>query len=209
MCVLLDLPASRKGKRIAESEADRIRAYYDEQSVDRAEARETILVKDSNGLSTRVGKKLLSVPIDALYKEYRSDSEIANIGYVGRTKFFQLKPKYIVTADKYGMQSICVCIYHQNALLMLSSLQIADNKGKYWFLHAMMCDIDSYACAFSKCLNCPGGERLRSELDSHVEEGETIAYSQWVSSDNKRCALQKFQCESRNLSRHFWHKWTF
>ena len=129
---LLELPANRIGKRIAESEASRIRAYYDDQSVDQAEARETILVKDSNGVSTRLGKKLLSVPIYNLYDEYRSDANADGRSYVGRTMFFHLRPKHIVMANKSGMHSICVCVYHQNAQLMLSSLQISDKKDKYW-----------------------------------------------------------------------------
>lgn len=197
---LLEKPAPRKGNGVPQSEIDLIIALYNEQSIDRPEMNQTISVRGENGV-VLIGKKLLSMTVDELYKEYVVNcKEVRLTKPIGRAKFFQLRPKHIVIADKYA-HSYCVCIYHQNVRLLVDSLDVPTGWEKFWYFKSLVCDTVTYECAVGKCRNCPGNNNLRAKLNELILPDEMITYQQWVngSLDGSRCALKTLDKSSEDF----------
>ena len=67
----------------------------------------------------RVQKKLLLCSLDELYAIFKEKYPEAK---VGRSKFFQLRPKWCVFAGTSGTHVVCVCKYHENFKLILSAV---------------------------------------------------------------------------------------
>ena len=196
-------PAPRTIKRIEQSEEDLIVELYNDESIDRPEMKNTKFIKNKEGVSTLVGKKLLTMSIDELYNQYVSDCEkVRKVKPVGRTMFFHLRPKNIVTADAYGAHSFCVCKSHQNVKLLLDSIEKAPaDWDKHWYYNSLVCDSVTHQCVTGKCSNCPNIDNLKSRLKELIEEGEMISYQQWMTKGtsktvNGRCVLETFHMSS-------------
>ena len=202
-------PAPRAGKRIDESEEDLIVELYNDESIDRPDMKQTKYVKNQDGVSHLVGKKLLTLTIDELYKMYVADCEQKRkVKPIGRTKFGQLRPKHIVTADANGAHSYCVCKSHQNIKLMLESIQqVPSGWDKFWYFKSLVCDDGTYECVTDKCRNCPSPDKLISQLNELMEEDEMITFQQWMtkgSSENlNKCTLETFHRSSDDFNEEF------
>ena len=151
---IVQKPSPRKNRPISEEDVNIILGYYDDNSDNLAERKQSIKVKDKYGVSQRVGKKLLNLTIDGVFSLYKRDRLAMGKKPISKSKFFKLRPKHIITADASGTHYMCVCIYHQNVELMIESLQIPKGREKYWYLKSITCDDPSVACALDKCDKC-------------------------------------------------------
>jgi len=73
------------------------------------------------GKRIQVQKRLLLCNVSELYAIFKEQNP--NIT-VGKSKFFELRPRWCITADARGMHNVCVCMIHQNVKLMLSAIPL-------------------------------------------------------------------------------------
>ena len=112
------------------------------------------------------------------FKERHSDIK------VGFSSFALLRPKHVILPDGAGIHRTCVCIYCENAKLMLlavpGSSRIAD------LFEYSVCSIYSYKCMFEQCVTCKGelSMRLQQELQ-HIDPNADVQYKQWTITDQE------------------------
>ena len=107
---------------------------------------------------------------------------------IGLSKFCSLRPKWCVTCSSSGTHSVCVCTYHQNAVLLTSGASIKENYKD--LMARVVCDTDNKICMVHRCSNCPGKVALKEFLHSEIDDDddEPIVYQQWETTD--RCTMR-------------------
>ena len=100
-------------------------------------------------------KKLLLCSLKELYVLNKENNPEIQISY---SKLASLRPKGCIMPDASGTHSVCVCSYHQNAILLVDAL----NTGlKYKdLLLKTVCSVEDKECMLAQCGNCPGKELL-------------------------------------------------
>ena len=85
---------------------------------------------------------------------------------IGFSKFCDLKLKWCITVNSFGMHSICVCQIHQNIQLQMHVIPHANIGGKpdptyfKYLISLMGCDVENQSCMLRSCPKCPGVELL-------------------------------------------------
>ena len=64
-------------------------------------------------------KRLLLSNLNELYEAFKEKNPAIKIGF---SKFCSLRPKWCVTVRSSGTHSVCVWIYHQNAMLLVAAI---------------------------------------------------------------------------------------
>ncbi len=131
-----------------------------------------------------IQKKLLLCTIDemyAIFKERHPDNEI------GRSKFFELCPKWCVTAGWKGMHNVCVCKYHENFKLCIGAVGFKKSDVDS-FMKDALCPEATRACYLRICEKCSSNSvnlslkitkriqekmELKNVLDESEDDGET------------------------------------
>ena len=207
---ILSTPNPRVGNRLI---ADRVISLVDKfYNLDDVASRilpgtnDVFRIKN-NGVTTIVRKRLLLHTLPSLYKMFKeihaSDPEVK----IGKTKFNQLRPKHCVFPGTPGTQIVCVCCIHENAKLLIDSINLKElTKGEINPLsnykdcmESMVCDIKSPACCLGECPQCPGFDPLGARLlrlfdDNMMDE---IEYHQWTTTD--RCDLQTLTASTQEF----------
>ena len=79
-----------------------------------------------------------------------------------------------------GTHSVCVCTYHQNAKLLVDTLNVkCDNTD---LLAKMVCSVERTECMLGQCDECPGKQPLIG-LVGDFEDDFEIKYKQWQTTD--------------------------
>lgn len=120
-----------------------------------------------------------------LFKEKHPNEKI------GKTTFYELKPKQCICLNNRGIHSVCVCKYHANFKFMFESMQTilkARIDGHTWKndLLFSVCNEESEDCFTKVCKQCPDISALETLFASlvieHDDETE-ISYKQWLNVD--------------------------
>lgn len=117
---------------------------------------------------------------------------------IGKTKFFELKPKQCISVNSRGIHNVCVCRYHSNFKFMNETFRkIAksdtgiSNKVKD-HITLSVCDEVSESCFMNECQNCPDIVQLEAILKQRlndVDDEFEISYQQWLSVDRPDITL--------------------
>ena len=95
-------------------------------------------------------KRMLLVNLKELYLEFKKKHENAKVGL---SKFCSLRPRWCVTVDSPGTQSVCVCEIHKNLKLMVAALPgTIDYKE---LMAKQVCSLESRDCMIHRCEKCP------------------------------------------------------
>ena len=104
-------------------------------------------------------KKLLLSNLKEPNVLYKENSPEIQISY---SKFASLGPKWYILPGASVTHSVCVCSYHQNAILLVDALNIG-LKYKDLLLKTV-CSVENKECMLAQCDNCPGKEPLTTYL---------------------------------------------
>jgi hypothetical protein len=140
-------------------------------------------------------KRVLLDSVSALFKKFKLENPYAKIG---KSKFYQLKPKYVVSPDKAALRT-CLCIKHENAKLLFKfggiETMTADTdvslKSLTDCIACMVCEDPNEDCYESLCKDCPGPDLLSDFLlqlydANNVKE---VRYQLWIT-ENLKCELK-------------------
>ena len=126
-------------------------------------------------------KRLLLCNLRELYSEFKEKNPNAKIGF---SKFCSLRPKWCIIAGSTGTHSVCVCAYHQNAILLLSAIKWELTYKD--LISKIVCDPLSNECMIHRCVQCPGTDALKAFLDDALKDmdlEEEFHFNQWESVD--------------------------
>ena len=132
-----------------------------------------------------------------------------------KNQIFQVlhsKTKWCVLAGSSGTHSVCVCSTHQNAVLLVDTID-----WDYIYKDLMkkvVCDPDTKLCMMHHCESYPGSAALKKFLDddlSHLDMDSEYHCCQWQTTDCAALATLKTKFKEykellldsmNNLTRH-------
>lgn len=186
--ILPKIPLMSKGKVMSEELKDIVISFYESDEVSRMcpGQKDCVKVRDSEGITSKVQKRLVLGNLKEVFALYKADEKNPNIGF---STFAKLRPSYCVLAGSGGTHSVCVCTYHQNPKLQLAAL---GERGLSYkdLLDYSVCSTERETCMMQLCEDCPREEGVQGFLellDSVESAPNEISYKQWVTVD--RCAM--------------------
>ena len=139
-----------------------IKTYYENDDVSRLcpGKKDYLSVRDENGSTTEVQKRLILSNLREVYVQFKKDYEDIHVGF---STFCSLRPKHCILAGAGGTHSVCVCTYHQNPKLQLNAI---GEKGLCLqdVMAKAVCNLDEEECMMRRCKSCPGREGVANYL---------------------------------------------
>ncbi|XP_065673656.1 uncharacterized protein LOC136090720 [Hydra vulgaris] len=176
---LLAISPLYKGKVLQKEIEDSVKLFYDSSDLSRTMPGKKDYVSIQKNVHKQ--KKLLLCNLKELYLLYKENNPEIQISY---SKFASLRPKWCILPGASGTHSVCVCSYHQNAILLVDALNI---RLKYKdLLSKTVCSVENKECMLAQCDDCPGKEPLTKylyEIFGEYEDDFEIHYKQWQTTD--------------------------
>ena len=128
-----------------------------------------------------MSKRLLLSNLKELYSCFKLNYPDEKVSF---SKFASLRPKWCIIAGPQKTHAVCVCRYHQNVKLLLSSIGITHLY--YEIIDKIVCNRDSKECMVYICNKCPGIEKAykfnQNILNGDVEDDLDfdVIFTQWV-----------------------------
>lgn len=184
------------GTKISEITLKKVKEFYYRDEISRScpGMREYQTYKE-NGERLRLQRRLVLMNLHEAYMLFKSKHPNDKIGF---SKFAALRPPECVLANSaHGIHTTCVCLYHQNAKLIVHGLQkigIVDRTQKYRdVMEMLLCTEPEDKCRLNECNLCPGIEGnennvgLRTILLNRFEDNiiEDITIRQWVNAGSE------------------------
>ena len=186
---VLSTPNSKAGNPLSGNTLELVRSFYCHDDISRVMPgkKDFISVRNADGEKVHQQKRLVLCNLKEAYHQFKVLHPGVKVGF---SKFAQLRPKECVLAGKTGTHTVCVCVTHQNATLMMAGGRL-DLLTKGEFKHYtdclafIQCEPPTADCANGVCKECRGAEALREELEAIMEGNliDTVQYNQWVNTD--------------------------
>ncbi|XP_047126478.1 uncharacterized protein LOC124807875 [Hydra vulgaris] len=176
---LLGISPLYKGKVLHKEIEDSVKLFYDSSDLCRTMPGKKDYVSIQKNVHKQ--KKLLLCNLKELYVLYKENNPEIQISY---SKFASLRPKWCILPGASGTHSVCVCSYHQNAILLVDALNIELTYKD--LLLKTVCSVENKECMLAQCDNCPGKELLTMylyEIFGEYEDDFEIHYKQWQTTD--------------------------
>lgn len=124
---------------------------------------------------------------------------------VGKTKFYELRPKWVKI---HPPQDTCLCVYCENFRLILVALgklisQRDVDALKEFILSGIVCSRQNDNCVLQECQNCPGKEAITTDfLCINEDEIEEVTFGFWEKGElqKKIVSLDTFLRELQDYS---------
>ena len=187
-----ETPKLSKGKRVTPEDRRSIIEFYESDEVSRlcAGSKDFVMVRNEDGEKVKKQKRLILGNLREIYVSYKS---LVGDKALGFSTFAALRPRHCVLPGPSGTHTVCVCVQHQNAKLMVESLGVT-GLSYHDLIEFAVCDAENQDCMLGKCSKCPGEggvlsflEAIEDEFHTEMNMGDVISYKQWVSTD--RCSL--------------------
>ncbi|XP_076820954.1 uncharacterized protein LOC143466202 [Clavelina lepadiformis] len=139
-------------------------------------------IKDYVSVSKNVHKqkRLILCNLKELYATFCEKYPELKIRF---SKFCSLRPKWCVPVSSKGSHSVCVCIQHQNAILLVDA---ANNNETYkTLIDKIVFSTVNKMCMLHRCEQCPGSPALEGFLLAQYDEelDDEVQCQQWKSTD--------------------------
>ena len=183
---ILAIPDSKTRNKLPPQTTELIKLFYndDEYSRQMPGKKDFVSVKKN----VHVQKRLILCNLKELHAAFKNKYPNLKIGF---SKFYYLKPKWCVTAGMSGTHSVCVCHYHQNAILLVDALNW-DYSYKD-LINILVCDAFRRECMVHRCDKCPGTESLKAFVDEKLQDYDDdmdISFNQWQTTDRSTLIKQ-------------------
>jgi hypothetical protein len=149
-----------------------------------------ITIKSTDDLTTKVQKRYLIMTVREAFAQFK-------IAYpnetIGSTSFSLLRPKHVLPMCEIP-QNVCLCKYHTNIDLLLSSLYPILNTPKTTrlFREVLVCNSDNERCMSSQCQIC-GNLKCFDDLFECNDDviGQYLNYFQWETINSRIVKIEK------------------
>lgn len=189
----------KTGSSLPQTTIDIVQKWYmsDDNSRPSPNARDTILVRQSNGQKTREAKRYMLMNRRDCYEEFKKHHP----NLLKFTKFATLRPTVCRWPGHSGILRSCTCQIHENFKLMLEGLKFAsidqlraeieDSQstaaieaalGDYKkMLSYVLCSPPTDNCYLGFCSVCPNEDKIENVLKYSM--GMDIKYNFWEKND--------------------------
>ena len=139
----------------------------------------TVKINDKNEKNV---KRFLTRSLKATYETFKNDYPELR---VGKSKFYSLRPKYVLLSP---INDVCLCIYCANYDLFLTSLinfrgsNVAEfDEIRSEMINATMCSEPSHLCYLHECKMCPDSNGITFHILKlqDIEGTNEITYAMW------------------------------
>jgi hypothetical protein len=126
-------------------------------------------------------KQLLLMNLKDAYITFKERHPDVKIGF---SRFAMLRPKQVILPDSAGLHRTCICIYCENAKLMLLAVPCSSKIGELFEYSA--CSIYSHECMFGRCPDCKDELTLLVQQELlNVDPNADITFKQWTVTDKE------------------------
>ncbi|CAF2377023.1 unnamed protein product [Rotaria sp. Silwood2] len=140
--------------------------------------RDTIVVKEQNGIKKTYQKRILLFNLREAHQMFLQDNPGID---VSRSAFAQLRPQYVVVKSSMPHR-VCVCLYHENVNLLIDALSKYVNGSTcsdfQSFTTVLVCDESNEQCVSSNCNYCSNNFKLNIE-NKIIDENVKLKWFQW------------------------------
>ncbi|CAF0830692.1 unnamed protein product [Adineta steineri] len=146
--------------------------------------RDCISIKDDNGNSTTVQKRILLLTIREAYQLFLTEYDNANTK-LSLTSFYDLRPLDVLLQSHMSHRN-CLCSYHENVNLLIKPLskyiRCPGLKSLQEFSAALVCCETDENCMFGRCSLCENN--FNNNIAKYViDSTQVINWYQWVLKD--------------------------
>ncbi|CAF2654996.1 unnamed protein product [Rotaria sp. Silwood2] len=143
--------------------------------------RDFITIKDDNGQSTTVQKRILLFSSREAHSLFLTEYDNTNV-HLSLTSFNDLRPLNILLQSHMSHRS-CLCAYHENINLLIKPLSryisCSGLNSLQAFSATLVCCETDENCMFSRCSLC--ANNFDNNITKHVIDfTQTINWYQWV-----------------------------
>jgi hypothetical protein len=183
-------PSPSNQRKVSEENAKgitRVIQFYLDDAISRVSPnrKDFIKIKDAdNVVTTHQIRHMYCTLAEAfeLFKEANKDIKI------GRSKFMDLRPKYVRLIGSIPM-NVCCCTIHENmkmaldALFMSNRLLFANLKFSGLFFDKLICSSPTISCYINECVLCKDGTIFHRlfEIEENFENNQ-VKWNTWVRS---------------------------
>jgi hypothetical protein len=136
---ILSIPSNKIGRKLLTTTTDLLLQFYEDDEYSRMMPGRKDYVSVGKGIHKQ--KRLLLCNLRELYSEFKVVHPEINVGF---SMFCSLRPKWCVSVGAAGTHSVCVCVYHQNAILLTNALKwnltYKDLMAKVFFIFKTQLD---------------------------------------------------------------------
>ena len=132
-------PVPKKGKTLPQETLNLVQSFYEDDEYSRQMPGKKDYV--SIGQNLHKQKRLVLCNLSELYSAFRAKYPNIKIEF---PKFCTLRPKSCVLAGSSGTHSVCICSTHQNAVLLVDTID-----WEYIYkdlIKKIVCDPDNNVC---------------------------------------------------------------
>lgn len=147
-----------------------------------------VIMKDENGEKLKLQKKYLCMTLGEAYEIFQTENPDVK---VCRSKFCELRPIQVCLRHETP-SNLCLCIYHENIRLLLSSICVLPSKTSD-LVSLIVCDDCSEECFYQNCDEC-GNLRKLHDITAMLSEADLekeIKFFQWLSDETKTVSRQR------------------
>ena len=160
---ICSMPPKKAGKSLPLWVITNIRQFYEDDQNPQPLPGKNDFVSVTR--TEHIQKRLLLCNLKELYQEFKNKFPQHKVGF---SKFCALRPKWCVTVDASGTHAVCVCMIHQDVLLLADATRTGLCCKD--MIKMIVCDSDNKMCILHRCPSCPGSNILRSFLESHFSD---------------------------------------
>jgi hypothetical protein len=142
------------------------------------------IVRDpSDGTKTKFQRRYLQVTLGEAYNSFKERHEGIKIGF---SRFAEMRPRHVLLRHETP-ENLCLCVYHENVRLLLSSSTVFKNTTTE-FVKTVVCDDGNEKCMLQQCNNCKDLQLFRAFVDGLSQEDleSEIHYKQWAKTDSNK-----------------------
>ncbi|CAF4853346.1 unnamed protein product, partial [Rotaria sp. Silwood2] len=152
--------------------------------------KDTIVIKEDDGSKVTYQKRILFNNLRETYELFKEEND--NV-YISRPSFAELRPPFVIPKAALTHRN-CLCLYHENACLLLKALDkyVAGKccSSLQTFTDSLVCSTNNEECMFSSCSLCK--DFFTEKIEENVtDDSVKITWSQWMN-ENGRAEKKEF-----------------
>lgn len=153
-----------------------------------------VTIKNQVGEKIQYQKRLMIMSVDEAYTKFLESHTDCKIS---RTKFFELRPKYIALM-KDTPHNMSVCIYCSNFefLFVALKLWLKSDTNLREFLIMFQCG-DTFDCASNSCDNCKNFNATLDDLMKLESQDKAVNWKKWIKIESH---VQKANLQGKKVS---------
>ncbi|CAF2039332.1 unnamed protein product [Rotaria magnacalcarata] len=176
----------RAGQSLQINVKNKIYEFYcrDDISYQAPGKRDTVTIKE-NGTKTKLQKRFLLYTLREMYQLFIEENPTIQ---VSRSSFQGLRPCNVLYKS-LTPHNVCVCVYHENILLLLKSLNLhvqgLRSVDLHSFIKILVCEDNNEFCMFNNCSKCVNNFKNKIE-NKIIDSKSIIKWTLWSTSPEGR-----------------------